>query len=92
MRCSFCVLQGVAVELMRGSASSRSHMDVSRVGHHRPPIRSLPDSLRRVRFSGGFHYCHGALHPAARGERADGRSTRVTRVRLSTRELTGVCF
>uniref|UniRef100_A0A8C2BR89 Adhesion G protein-coupled receptor B1b n=1 Tax=Cyprinus carpio TaxID=7962 RepID=A0A8C2BR89_CYPCA len=62
------VVLGVAVELLCGSPSSRTDVDVCRVGHHRPPLRTVPDPLRCLRFSGGIHHCHGALHPAQRGQ------------------------
>uniref|UniRef100_A0A8D2ZKC3 Adhesion G protein-coupled receptor B1b n=1 Tax=Scophthalmus maximus TaxID=52904 RepID=A0A8D2ZKC3_SCOMX len=62
------VVLGITVELLRGSASPGTHLDVCRPGHHRPPISPLPDPLCRVRLSGGFHHRHGSLHPAQRGE------------------------
>uniref|UniRef100_A0A3B4XLT3 Adhesion G protein-coupled receptor B1 n=1 Tax=Seriola lalandi dorsalis TaxID=1841481 RepID=A0A3B4XLT3_SERLL len=58
------VVLGVAVELLRCSASVGPHLDVRCPGHHRPPLCPLPDPLCRVRLSGGFHHCHGSLHPA----------------------------
>lgn len=64
LMCCFLTLQGITVELLRGSAPLGPHLDVSRPGHHRPPLRPLPDPLCRLRLSGGFHHRHGSLHPA----------------------------
>lgn len=61
-RCWF--LQGVAVELMRGSPAAGSDLDVGCLGHHRPALGSLPDPLRRFRLARGLHHRHGSLHPA----------------------------
>uniref|UniRef100_A0A672NZ19 Adhesion G protein-coupled receptor B1 n=1 Tax=Sinocyclocheilus grahami TaxID=75366 RepID=A0A672NZ19_SINGR len=69
------VVLGVAVELLCGSPSSRANVDVCRVGHDGPPLRIVPDPLRSLRFSGGIHHCHGALHPAQRGQYVHNRST-----------------
>uniref|UniRef100_A0AAQ4QSS8 Adhesion G protein-coupled receptor B1a n=1 Tax=Gasterosteus aculeatus aculeatus TaxID=481459 RepID=A0AAQ4QSS8_GASAC len=42
------VVLGVTVELLRGFAPAGSHLDVSRPGHHRPALCTLPDPLRCV--------------------------------------------
>uniref|UniRef100_A0A673FS85 Brain-specific angiogenesis inhibitor 1-like n=1 Tax=Sinocyclocheilus rhinocerous TaxID=307959 RepID=A0A673FS85_9TELE len=86
------VVLGVAVELLCGSPSSRADVDVCRVGHHGPPLRIVPDPLRCLRFSGGIHHCHGALHPAQRGQYVHNRSTCAFNVSLSVPELINVCF
>uniref|UniRef100_A0A673BBA9 Adhesion G protein-coupled receptor B1b n=1 Tax=Sphaeramia orbicularis TaxID=375764 RepID=A0A673BBA9_9TELE len=39
------VVLGIAVELLCGSAPLGSHLDVCCPGHHRPPLRPLPDPL-----------------------------------------------
>uniref|UniRef100_A0A673KMJ6 Brain-specific angiogenesis inhibitor 1-like n=1 Tax=Sinocyclocheilus rhinocerous TaxID=307959 RepID=A0A673KMJ6_9TELE len=84
------VVLGVAVELLCGSPSSRTDVDVCRVGHHRPPLRTVPDPLRCLRFSGGIHHCHGALHPSQRGQYAHNQRTCAFNVSLSVPELINV--
>lgn len=37
--------QGLVVELLCGSPSVGTHMDVSCVGYHRPPLNPLPGAL-----------------------------------------------
>lgn len=59
--------QGVAVELLRGSAAPGAHVDVGGPRHHRPALSAFPDPVRRLRLAGGFCHRHGALHPAQRG-------------------------
>lgn len=61
------VLQGLLVELLRGSAPLGPHVDVSRPGHHRPAFRPLPDPLCCLWLPGRIRHCDGALHPAQRG-------------------------
>uniref|UniRef100_A0A674BB12 Adhesion G protein-coupled receptor B1 n=1 Tax=Salmo trutta TaxID=8032 RepID=A0A674BB12_SALTR len=46
--CSSPILQGVAVELLCGSASPGTHLDVCCPGHHRPTLLPLPDLVRCV--------------------------------------------
>lgn len=60
-------LQGVTVELLRGSAPPGSDMDVSCARHHRPALCTLPDPVCRLWLAGRLRHRHGALHPAQRG-------------------------
>lgn len=69
--CCSLPLQGITVELLRGSASLGPHLDVCRLGHHRPPLSPLSDPLCRLRLTGGVHHCHGALHSAQRGKKTN---------------------
>lgn len=78
------------MELLCGPPSSRADVDVSRVGHHGPPLRTLPDPLRCLRLSGGIYHCHGALHPAQRGQHAHDHNTCAFNMCLSVPELMNV--
>ncbi len=80
------------MELLCGSPSSRADLDVCCVGHHGPPLRTIPDPLRGLRFSGGIYHCHGTLHSAQRGQYAHNQSTCAFIVSLSVPELINVCF
>lgn len=64
----FLTLQGVTLELLRGSAPAGPHLDVCCSGHHWPPLRPLPDPFRHLRLTGRFHHRHGSLHPSKRGK------------------------
>uniref|UniRef100_A0AAY4D5C2 Adhesion G protein-coupled receptor B1b n=1 Tax=Denticeps clupeoides TaxID=299321 RepID=A0AAY4D5C2_9TELE len=61
------VVLGVAVELLRGSASAGPHLDVCGASYHRPPLCALPDPLCRFRLPRRVHHRDGALHPAEGG-------------------------
>uniref|UniRef100_A0A2K5CZZ3 Adhesion G protein-coupled receptor B1 n=1 Tax=Aotus nancymaae TaxID=37293 RepID=A0A2K5CZZ3_AOTNA len=61
------VVLGLPVEFLRGAAAAGADLDVGRARRHRPPLRPLPDPLRRLRLAGGLRHRHGALHPPQRG-------------------------
>lgn len=59
--------QGIAVELLRGSASAGADLDVGRARHDRPALHPLPGPLRRLQFRPGLRHHHRARLPAPRG-------------------------